>query len=54
MNISFVGQLKQYSTKSTVDLSKTTRIVVDTEELISKSLDEVKPDEMVKITIETQ
>jgi hypothetical protein len=53
MTIQFVGALKSYSTKTTVDISKTTRLTIDTEQLINKALDEIAADQNIKVTIET-
>ncbi len=54
MRVQFTALLKEYKTKTTADLAKTTRVVADTEELIAKSLDEIKPDQTVRITVETE
>lgn len=54
MTIQFVGQLKEYKTKTTVDLSKTTRLTIDTEQLLGKALDEIAPDQTIRVTIATE
>ena len=54
MTVEFVGQLKQYSTKATVDLSKTTRLTIDTEQMLGKQLDEIAPDQIIKVIIATE
>lgn len=54
MKTQFTGQLKEYKTKSTVDLSKTTRLTIDTEQVIGSALDEIQADQVIRVTIETE
>lgn len=50
----FTGQLKEVSTKLTVDNSRTSRVVILTQDLVAGFLESVPADQLVKVTIDVQ
>lgn len=50
----FLARVKQVSVKNCADLSKTTRITLETEQLVSGLLDEIPVDVNVIISIEQE
>lgn len=50
----FLGRIRQLSVRNTVDLAKTSRLTIDTEEPIAALLDGIPADVNVKVTIEAE
>jgi len=51
MSVSFVGQIKEVSTKTLVDLSKTTKVTLFTEDMSVLELNAFPADKLIKIVV---